>query len=85
MADTIAYVAGFFLMLSFAPQVIKTMRTQSVEDISLLLLIFTLISSILYEIYALLLNLVPIIVMNGVFTLLVCWELILALRYRHPS
>ena len=85
MADTIAYIAGFFLMLSFAPQVIKTMRTRRVEDISLLLLIFTVISSILYEIYALLLDLVPLIVMNGVFTLLVIWELILVLRYRHPS
>lgn len=80
--DIIGFAAGFFLMISFLPQVVLTMKTKKADDISLLLLTFTLISGILYEIYAMMLSLFPVIVMNGIFTLLVIWQMILTFRYR---
>ena len=82
IADIIAYIAGIFLMLSFAPQVVKTIRIKRVDDISALLLILTLISAVLYEVYAFLLDLVPVLVMNGIFALLVVWELALVFKHR---
>lgn len=85
IVDLIGYAAGFFLMISFLPQVVRTMRTRKAEDISLVLLSFTLCAGLLYEVYAFLLGLVPVVVMNGVFTLLVVWQLVLTVRYRLPS
>ena len=83
--DIIGFIAEFFLMISFLPQVLLTMKTKKAEDISLLLLSFTLISGILYEIYAIMLSLLPVIIMNGIFTLLVIWQMILTLKYRQSA
>jgi len=33
MIDTIGYLAGFFLMLSFLPQVIKTAKTRTTDGL----------------------------------------------------
>lgn len=85
MIDAIGYFAGLFLMMSFAPQVYKTIKTKSVHDISLLLLLFTIISAILYEIYAVSLNLIPVMIMNGIFTVLVLFELILYIKLQKKS
>ncbi len=52
MLDLIGYTAGFFLMWSFLPQVIKTATTRTTEGLSVPMLVITLISGILYEIYA---------------------------------
>lgn len=85
LVDLIGFLAGLFLMISFLPQVIHTMRTKSADDISLLLLFFTLIAGILYEVYAFMLNLLPVVIMNGIFTILVAWQIILTLKYRQPA
>ncbi len=60
MIDTIGYVAGFLAMISFLPQVIKTLRTRRTDDISMGMLLLTLITNILYVIYGTLLELYPI-------------------------
>ena len=67
MIDLFAYIGGLFAMISFVPQIHKSLRTRSTGDISWLLLVTTLISIVAYEIYALLLWLVPVILMNGIF------------------
>ncbi len=82
MVNIIAYIAGVFLMLGFASHVIKTIRTKKGDDISALLLIFTLISAVLYEVYAILLDVTPVILVTGIFTFLAGWELILVFKYR---
>jgi len=33
--DIIGYLGGFFIMVSFIPQVVKSYRTRSVEDLSI--------------------------------------------------
>lgn len=80
MIDAIGYLAGFFLMLSFLPQVIKTARTQTTDGLSVAMLIITLTSGVLYEIYAVLLTLTPVIIMNGIFALLVAIQLVMTIR-----
>ena len=85
LVDAIGYAAGFFLMISFLPQVVRTIRTRKAEDISVLLLSFTLCAGVLYETYAFLLRLYPVVVMNGVFTVLVVCQLVLTVRYRVRS
>lgn len=81
--DFIGYLAGFFLMLSFLPQLTKTIKTRKVEDLSLGMLGVTLTSGILYEIYAIQLQLLPVIIMNGIFVMIVLVQLLLTVRLRH--
>jgi len=82
MVDIIAYIAGIILMVSYLPQLIKTFRSKSAEDLSYLMLSATLLSSILYEIYACFLNLTPVIIMNGIFIISVFIQLFLKITYR---
>ena len=85
MLDLIGYTAGFFLMWSFLPQVIKTATTRTTEGLSVSMLVITLISGILYEIYAYMLGLTPVIIMNGVFVLTVSIQLGMTLMINRSS
>lgn len=81
MIDTIGYVAGFLAMISFFPQVIKTLRTRRTDDISMGMLLLTLIANILYVIYGSLLELYPIIIMIGIMTCIVILQIILTMKW----
>ena len=81
MADAIAYVAGIFLMVSFLPQVYRSWRIKHTRDLSMLMLLATLISTILYQIYAIMLDLFPVLVVNCVFGVLVLIQILLKLVY----
>ena len=85
MLDLIGYTAGFFLMWSFLPQVIKTATTRTTEGLSVSMLVITLISGILYEIYAYMLGLTPVIIMNGIFVLTVSIQLGMTLMINRSS
>ncbi|MEA3301958.1 MAG: SemiSWEET family transporter [Pseudomonadota bacterium] len=85
MLDLIGYAAGFFLMWSFLPQVIKTATTRTTEGLSVSMLVITLISGGLYEIYAYLLGLTPVVIMNGIFVLTVSIQLVMTLMINRSS
>ncbi len=85
MIDTIGYVAGFLAMISFLPQIIKTLRTRRTDDISMGMLLLTLITNILYMIYGSLLELYPIIIMIGIMTCIVILQIILTLKWSSPN
>ena len=81
LTDLVGYAAGFLLALCFVPQILKTWRTRRADDVSMRMLLLTLASAILYEVYAGLLGLWPVVVMNGIFAVLVLIEIGLKLRY----
>ncbi|MEM9381809.1 MAG: PQ-loop domain-containing transporter [Planctomycetota bacterium] len=85
MIELVGYAAGALLMLSFLPQVVQTILTREAGDISLWMLSITLGSAVLYEVYAAMLGLVPVLVMNGVFGLLVALEIALKLRFERRA
>ncbi len=80
MVDLVGYLAGFFLMLSFIPQVIKTIKTRTTDGLSVAMLAITITSGVLYEIYAIWLMLTPVIIMNGIFTILVATQLAMTIK-----
>ena len=82
MVDFIGYLAGFLAMMSFLPQVIKTVQTRSAKDISLAMLILTFVTNILYLIYGIALSLTPVVVMISIMTCIVLLQIILTVRYR---
>ena len=81
MIDAIGYAAGFLAMISFLPQVIKTLKTRRAGDISMGMLLLTLITNILYVIYGLLLDLYPITIMIGIMTCIVVLQIILTMKW----
>ena len=81
MIDVVGYAAGILLTFQFLPQVIKTWRSGHADDISAGMLLLTLSSTILYQVYAYMLDLWPVIIMNGIFGLLVLVELGLKMHF----
>jgi len=79
--DVIGYLGGFFIMISFIPQVVKSYRTKSVKDLSFWMIIATLVGTIFWIVYGFLINGKPIIVMNVIFGLIVLYQLFLKMRY----
>jgi len=79
--DAIGYAAGALTAICFLPQILQTLKTRSASDVSLWMLLLTLLSVMLYEIYAALLGLWPVVIMNGIFLVLVAFELALKLRF----
>lgn len=83
MIDLLAYIGGVFAMISFFPQILKALVTKSTNDISWLMLVTTLISVVAYEIYAIALGLVPVIIMNAIF--LVTIIVMVSIKYRYDG
>ena len=63
--DTLGMVAGTISAIVFLPQVIKTYRSKSAKDISVLMFSFATVSVILWLIYGLLINNWPVIYTNS--------------------
>jgi MtN3 and saliva related transmembrane protein len=81
MIDAIGYTAGLLAMITFLPQVIKTLRTKRAGDISILMLLLTLATNILYVVYGVLLKLYPIVIIVGIMTCIVLLQIVLTLKY----
>ena len=80
--DIVGYLGGIFIMISFIPQVIKSYRTKSVEDLSIWMIVATLVGTIFWIIYGFLINGAPIIVMNIIFGIIVLYQLYLKVKYK---
>jgi MtN3 and saliva related transmembrane protein len=74
-------VAGTISAITFLPQVIKTWRTKSAADISLLMFTFATISVILWLIYGIIIRDVPIIYTNSM--VLICSLIMVYFKLRY--
>ncbi len=70
MEQTIGIIAGVFTTIAVLPQVIKAIKTKSVNDISLWMFICLLIGVGSWTIYGILKDDYPIILTNGISFLL---------------
>lgn len=82
MADIIAYLAGFLATITFIPQVLKTIRTKKADDLSMIMLLLTLLTNILYVIYGVILSLYPIIITLGIMSVIVLLQIYLTIKYK---
>jgi MtN3 and saliva related transmembrane protein len=69
-SDMLGIIAGSLTTAAFIPQVIKTYKTRSTGDISLLMFVTLCIGVLLWTIYGIVLGLWPVIVSNMVSFLL---------------
>ena len=72
--------AGSISAITFLPQVIKTWKTKSAGDISLLMFTFATISVIMWLVYGIILKDIPIIYTNSL--VLICSLIMLYFKYR---
>ena len=79
--ELIGYLGGIFTMISFIPQIIKSYKTRNVEDVSLTMLITTIIAMAFWIAYGFLINAGPVIIMNTIFVVSVLYELDLKFKY----
>lgn len=75
--------AGSLTTLAFVPQVLKTWRSKSGNDISLGMFLLFSTGVLLWLIYGILIDALPVILANAVTLLLSLTVLLLKLRYRH--
>lgn len=82
MVEWLGVAAGVLTTLSFVPQVVKTWRTKSVEDVSLWMLLAFNGGITLWLIYGILTSKPSIIFANAITLVLALTLLGLKLRYR---
>jgi MtN3 and saliva related transmembrane protein len=82
--DLLGTLAGLLTTAAFVPQVIKTWRSRSAEDISLVMYSLFSAGVLLWLLYGIALRSLPIVAANGVTLVLALSVLVLKLYYlRH--
>ncbi|MBS3096220.1 PQ-loop repeat-containing protein [Candidatus Woesearchaeota archaeon] len=81
IADIIGYIAGLVIIVSWIPQVVKSYKTKSVNDLSIMMVILILIGTVLWISYALLVKDKPVFAVNVVLTILISYILYLKIKY----
>ena len=77
----LGYSAGFCTTAAFLPQVIRSVRTRSTKDISLFMLVLFATGLILWTIYGICEDRLPIVAANGVTLVFVGVLFWLRIRY----
>jgi MtN3 and saliva related transmembrane protein len=78
----VGYIAGALTTLSFVPQVIKAWRMRETRDLSLAMLVLFALGVILWALYGLWINSLPIIAANLITFILILVLLYLKFRYK---
>jgi len=81
LVDLIGYLGGLFIMISFIPQVVKSYRTKSVEDLSIQMILATFIGTVFWLVYGVLVGSMPIMVTNIIFGGTVLFQLFLKIQH----
>lgn len=80
--DLLGLVAGTLTTCSFIPQVVRTWRTRSARDISLVMFLLFSLGVLLWVVYGVAIHSVPVIVANGVTLVLALAILGMKLHFR---
>lgn len=81
MTTTLGLVAGALTTIAFLPQVLKTWRSKSAKDLSMTMLACFSSGVLLWLIYGLLIDSLPIILTNAVTLILAGANLALKIKY----
>lgn len=80
--EALGMTAGVISSITFLPQVIKTWKTKSAADVSLLMFTFATISVIMWLVYGIILKNTPIIFTNSMVLLFSLIMLYFKFRFR---
>lgn len=77
----LGYIATFLINIAYVPQVVKTIRTKNVEGLSLVMFAILILAGILWIIYGVLLDSLPLIICNSINVIQSCILLFYKLKY----
>jgi MtN3 and saliva related transmembrane protein len=80
--NIVGYVGAFLTGITFIPQVYKAWQTKSVADISVWMLTIVFTSCVVWLVYSIYLNLLPIILANAAIGIMVLMLLYFKLTFR---
>jgi MtN3 and saliva related transmembrane protein len=83
IADLVGYVAGSLMSIVSVPQIIKSLKTKSVKDLSFLTLALLVIGSTLWMVYGFLITSWPVIIMDLIAIFINLFLLIIKIKYEH--
>lgn len=79
--ELLGYLGGFLIAIALAPQLIKTWKTKSAKDLSLLWTTISLIGLILYGVYAGLNSIYPLLTFATIESIMIIVLIILKIKY----
>ena len=80
--DILGYIAATLTTIAFLPQVLKTWRSRSAKDVSLVMMITFSIGVFLWLLYGLAIQAMPVILANATTLILALLIVILKIKYR---
>jgi len=80
--ETIGIIGGALCISSFIPQIVKSFKTKKVEDVSIWLVLLTLVGTIFWVAYGLIAESILIILANIIFLVFIIFQLVLMIRYK---
>lgn len=80
--DLIGYAAGILTLINMIPQVIKSYKRKSVEDVSFLMVLSYALSMVLWVTYAYFIISWPIMITNGIAFFMSVVQLALMFKYK---
>jgi len=83
--EVLGFIAGSLIAISLLPQVIKSLKTRSTNDISLQWTIINLLGQLLWIIYGVMIGSVALYVMSGITFVMALIVLGLKLKFDTPS
>lgn len=78
----LGFVAGACTTAAFVPQVLKTWRTRSAEDVSLATFAIFAVGVLLWLVYGFYIDSLPIVIANGITLMLAGAMVVFTLRFR---
>ena len=81
ITQVIGFLAAFVGTQVMLPQIIKTIKTKRVDDLSLLMLVVYLLNCSLWLAYGLLISAWPVIICNSIALIISIVQLILKFKY----
>ncbi|MBC7588441.1 MAG: hypothetical protein H7178_08775 [Chitinophagaceae bacterium] len=82
LAETMGMIGAFLSSITFIPQVYKTWQSKSAGDLSMGMMLIVFFSTIIWLVYGFGLNLLPVIICNGIIMLLSALLIYFKLRFK---
>lgn len=81
ISELVGYLGGFLIAMALAPQLLKTWKTKSARDLSLLWTTISLIGLILYGIYAATNKVFPLLTFATIESIMIIVLILLKIKY----
>lgn len=80
--ELFGHIGSFLSAITFIPQVLQVYKTKSAKDLSTNMLLIIITSTLVWLVYGIGLNLLPVIIANSIICVLASWLLWFKLAHK---